>query len=257
MTHQAKTALKPLALLLGSLVFAGTSQAALWTTGHGDFGVALEDHGGSPELHFHAHLHTGAVVDGTPLVDDEEYDADEITVNVPLITKISAPNSAAFNTGTGAAAGTDIWLLPQGNPGADPIPFLGIATEELDPADWVGDIVFSLIGVTSPTGTGDFSLYQADGFGGLDFYFSTADAAGTVNGDNTLNLLANVHDHFNWGFTEAGTWLVEISVSGVHNTLGVLTDTQTFTFNVVPEPSAYAALLGLGALAMGLARRRR
>lgn len=241
---------KTLPIFLGALLAGHVAQAQLWTAGHGDIGVALHDDGHGPEFHLHAHLHTGAVVDGSPLAADAEYDAGAITISVPLLTKISAPDNATLTAGTGAATGADLWILPQGNPGANPIPFLGIATEELNPADWSTDITFTLGAVTSPSGSGDFSIWQPDGVGGFNFYFSTE------NGNNTLDQLAGVHDHFNYGFTEAGSWLVEITASGTHNTLGALSDTQTFQFNVVPEPSAYAALFGLAALGLVAVRRR-
>lgn len=238
-----------LPILLGAIVAGGTSHAALLTTGHADFGVALED---GTDFHFHVHAHEEAVVDGIALADDEEYDADAITINVPLLTKTTVSSDLAA---AGVLSGDDIWILPQGNPGSDPIPFLGIATEELLPADW-SDITFSLGAVTSPTGNGDFSLWQGDGIGGLDFYFSTADATLTENGDNTLLFLPGAEDHYNWGFTEAGNWLVQLTASGTHDTLGFMSDTQTFQFSVVPEPSAYAALCGLLALALVAVRRR-
>ncbi len=62
------------------------------------------------------------------------------------------------------------------------------------------------------------------------------------------------HDHFNYGFSEQGLWSVELTVSATHTTEGLLTDTETFTFQVIPEPST--ALLGLFG-ALGLLRRRR
>jgi surface-anchored protein len=241
---------KTLPVVLGTLLASHVAQAQLWTVGHGDIGVALHDDGHGPEFHLHAHLHSGAVVAGSPLAADAEYDASAITINVPLLTKISAPSNAALTAGTGAATGADLWVLPQGNPGSDPIPFLGIATEELVPADWSTDITFTLGTVTSPSGSGDFSIWQPDGIGGFDFFFSTE------NGSNSLNLGAGVHDHFNYGFTEAGNWLVEITASGTHATEGFLTDTQTFSFQVVPEPSAYAALAGILALGFAGLRRR-
>lgn len=240
-----------LSLALGALLLATSAQAQLWTVGHGDIGVALHDDGHGPEFHLHAHLHSGAVVDGTPLAADAEYDANAITINVPLLTKIVAPANTALTAGTGAATGADLWVLPQGNPGSDPIPFLGIATEELVPADWTTDITFTLGTVTSPSGSGDFSIWQPDGIGGFNFYFSTE------NGNNTLDQLAGVHDHFNYGFTEAGLWQIEITASGTHATEGPLADTQTFQFQVVPEPSAFAAISGVFALGFVLLRRLR
>ncbi|HBR93604.1 MAG TPA: hypothetical protein DEA90_05505 [Opitutae bacterium] len=236
--------------IFGSLALASTAQAVTWTEGHGDLGVALED---GTDFHFHVHLHTGAIVDGVALTEDEEYDAGDIAINVALTQKISAPNNAALNAGTGAAEGDDLWALPQSNtPG---VPFVGIASEELVISEW-SDITFTLGTVTSPSGNGDFSLWQGDGYGGSTFFFSTADASLTLNGNNTLIVGPGGHDHYNFGFTEAGTWLVEMTVSGTLDTLDFMSDTQTFTFNVVPEPSSYAAIAGMLALACGIARRR-
>ncbi|MDQ8194450.1 choice-of-anchor M domain-containing protein [Coraliomargarita sp. SDUM461004] len=236
--------------IMSAFIAANSAQAALWTAGHGDLGVALED---GTDFHFHAHLHTGAIVDGVALTEDEEYDAGDIIINVPESLKASMPNNTTLIPATGAAEGEDIWILPQSNTVG--IPFVGIASEELEASDW-SSITFTLGTVTSPSGSGDFSLWQGDGFGGFNFYFSTADASLTENGNNTLIVGAGGHDHHNFGFTEAGTWLIELTASATHDTLGLMSDTQTFTFNVVPEPSSYAALAGLLALACGITRRR-
>jgi len=240
---------KTLPIFLGVFITGHITQAQHWTSGHGDIGVALEDDGDGPEFHLHAHLHSGAVVDGVALIADEEYDAGNIITTVPLLTKISAPNNPALTAGTGAATGANLWILPQSNPGADPIPFLGLGTEELSSGDWSGDITFTFGTITSPSGSGDFSVWQS-GVGGPEFDFSTED------GTNSLSQGAGLHDHFNLGFTEAGMWTVELTAAGTHNTLGALSDTQTFQFNVVPEPSSYSALLGLISLGLVCARRK-
>jgi surface-anchored protein len=152
----------------------------------------------------------------------------------------------------GAVAGQAIWLLPASGSSADALgaPFLGWATEELNPADWVGNLTFTLTSVNSPSGNGHFAVWQTDGFGGVsNLAMSTADS-----GADVLSQAAGLHDHYNVAFTEAGLWEIGITVSGTHVTDGLVTDSGTFRFNVVPEPST--ALLGaLGLLA--LLRRRR
>jgi surface-anchored protein len=224
-------------------ILASSASAALYTAGHGDIGVGYE--GG--ELHPHWHFHSNAVIDGVVLGGDAEFEPGEITAAVT--STATAPNDPTFNSGTGVLPGGTIWFLPQGNtPG---VPFLGIATEELTPADWNGNITFALTGVTSPSGSGHFSLWQ----GGVSdtFFMSTNDPANTVNGNNTLQLAPGTHDHYNYGFSEEGIWTIELTVSGDHVTDGFQTKTESFAFQV-PEPST--ALLGLlGGL--GLLRRRR
>lgn len=228
---------------------AGVSHAAVFVGGHGDIGVALED---GTDFHLHLHLHEGTLVDGVPLAEDAEFDADAITIRVPLSTQIVSPADFPL---AGVGVGDPVWALPQSNPGTDTIPFLGIATEELDPTLW-SDITYTLGSVISPSGAGTFAFSQSGGLG-LDFYMSSFDPSGTVNGDNTFVMTPGVHDHANWMFNEAGLWQVELSVSGVHDTLGFLSDTQTFSFSVVPEPSTYAAIAGALALAFVVYRRRR
>lgn len=227
-----------------------TAFSAIYTGGHGDLGVALEN---GTDLHFHIHLHGGAVVDGSPLAADEEYDAGDLTIQVPGSTEVVVGGSIPA---AGVNSGDSLWILPQSNPGTNTIPFLGIATEELNPLDWLGDITFKLDSVVSPSGSGTFALWQPDGLGGLEFYFSSADQALTVSANN-LYLSTGVHDHFNFGFSEVGIWQVQMTVSGNHSTLGPLSDTQTFGFAVVPEPSSAAFLLGSSALILAAVKRRR
>ncbi len=238
-------------LFIGTLALAAGSTTPLiaqlpYTGGHGDIGVEL--HGGT-ELEFHFHFHTGAVIDGTPLTADDEFEAGDIFIVVPSSTLTSAPMALPA---AGVNMGDDIWLLPQGNPGNNTVPFLGIAAEELDPADWSSPITFSLLGATSPSGSGTFSVFQL-GFPNA-FYFSSTNAAATTS-DNTLLMPIGDHDHYFWGFTEPGTWTVELGASGTHQTLGLLTTSDTFTFRVIPEPAAAPVIVALLA-GLGLWRRR-
>lgn len=234
------------ALLLAS----GLSLQAIdtWSDGHGDFGLGVEDNA----LHFHAHLHSGAAVNGSPLGSDAEYEPADVLVQVPEDAKIAAPTSIPA---LDLLTGEDLWLLPQSNPPTS-MPFLGIATEELTPSDWTGDIVFSLGAVTSPSGNGYFALRQFNSQTvSLDYYFSSRGDAYTED-NNLLALSAGTHAHFDWLFTEIGTWTIELTAGGTHNTLGALSDTQTFTFNVVPEPATYGFALGALALLAAWCRRR-
>lgn len=204
-----------------------------WTSGHGDIGVAYHD----GELEVHLHLHEGAVVDGTMLEDDLEPD--------PATTLIAVSNAAIVTSteeleaGTGVHEGENLWVLPATNRAG--LPFLGLGAEELDPADWTGDIRLSLAGVSSPSGTGHFAVYQADGLGGYDFAMSTA--LGGITAADHADLSAGAHDHYAFSFSEEGVWKVTFVASGTHVTEGELTsEPVTFTF-VVGGSSAGAISL--------------
>jgi hypothetical protein len=221
--------------------------ASTWTTGHGDIGVGYE----AGELHLHMHLHSGAVVGGSALGVDTEFEPGDIISAVTGVAQLSRPSNPSLNP-TGVAAGSPIWILPiSANPA---LPFLGWGTEELDSGDWTSNLTFSLVNVISPSGSGYFSVYTPDGFGGLDFNMSTFD--GGITGADFAAQAAGTHNHRFVTFSETGLWEVQMKVSGTHALDGFKeSGVESFFFQVTPEPSkALFSGIGLGAV---LFRRRR
>ncbi|MCA1963696.1 MAG: choice-of-anchor M domain-containing protein [Prosthecobacter sp.] len=198
-----------------------------YTAGHGDIGVAYED----GELELHLHLHEGAIVNGAPLDEDAELDPEDAIIVVPNATKQTA--SAAVAAGAGVAAGASLWVVPTAStPG---VPFLGFAVEDLDPADWVGDIRFKVKEVISPSGSGHFSIYASDGLGGFDFIASTA--LGGLDEDDVISLPAGTHSHYFIAFSEPGEWAVEFEAEGEHAVDGEIeSEHVVFTFQVGSFP---------------------
>lgn len=238
-------------LALASLFLAlslGADAAVTYSSGHGDIGL---EYGGAGTLALHAHLHAGAVVDGVPLIADNEYEPEDIVFQVSA-SALSAISDPALVAGTGVLIGNSVWTLPEvDNP---LLPFLGFGVEELDPADWTTNLSYTLASIMSPSGTGHFSVYQSDGLGGYNFLMSTA-LGGITSGDK-VEMVAGSHDHFNFAFSEAGTWTVNFSASGTHITDGLQTSApQSFTFNVIPEPSR-AILMAFGFMGLIFRRRR-
>ena len=138
-------------------------------------------------------------------------------------------------------------------------PFVGHATEELTPADWTGNITLQIVEVASPSGSGTYSL-----FNGLLGPFFTASVTDDPGGDivnasgDTFTMAPGIHTHFNIGFTEPGHWKVTYQVSGTHNVDGLVSDTGTFEFKVVPEPMTVSLMaVGCAVLMVGALRRRR
>ncbi|RUL89078.1 choice-of-anchor M domain-containing protein [Tautonia sociabilis] len=215
----------------------------IYSAGHADIGVALED---NDELHLHYHFGSNAVLNGAvlgPGLDDEayEYDPSEVTVLVSDDAKLSAPVALPF---LGLSAGDPVWILPQSN---NPLlPFVGIATEELTSGDW-SSFSFSLTGFSGP---GAFALFQT-GLGTTVFW----DTIDGIDGTDVLTIGSiGGHDHYNFGFSTEGVYDLTITATGTHRTLGTLSDTATFRFNVgplaspvVPEPASLA-MMGLGAV---------
>jgi surface-anchored protein len=231
-----------------------------YSSGHADIGVGYDE--GSFFLHYH--FGAGAVLDGTPLpggLPTEAYEFEPNTANtfVPLSSSAARPAGSQWDF-LGTAAGNTIYFLPQGNvPG---LPFLGIASEDLNPGEWTGPITWALTGFSGP---GQFSVWQTD-FGGNPLVrWATSDGIGP--GDS-FGLGVGGHDHFNYGFTAPGAYDVTITATGTNTTAGVLSDTATFRFQVgppsdpeppvVPEPASLVlAGMGLGFVVVVQSRIRK
>ncbi|MGD7652268.1 MAG: choice-of-anchor M domain-containing protein [Verrucomicrobiales bacterium] len=236
-----------------TILFAGllahSSHAALYTSGHADlFGIGYEDGDFEPHIHLE-----GAVVDGTTIAD-AEYQPGEITTVVPQSTfdlvsgNGGRPTDSAWDA-IGVAAGESYWFLPQSSSTSSTLgaPFAGVGTEELVGSDWTTDITIALVSVSGP---GEFSMWQ-DGLS-PSFAFSTVDG---IDSTDILTVAAGSHAHYNWGFTEQGTYDITVEVSGTHVTDGDKSATATYQFLVVPEPSS--SLLGLASGLILVLRRRR
>lgn len=233
-THSILTSAIFPALLLSS----NLSDAAVYTEGHGDLGVAYEN--GELHLHFHAEA---AIVDGMD-VGDQEYDPSDIVIQG---ASTSLTILQMDHPGLGKSVGDSIWVLPWTE--VTGLPFLGLASEELNASQWGGGITFQLTGVTSPSGSGHFALWRYDIFSEMMLDMSS------LRGPSGVTTQTGGHDHFNFGFTEPGEWEITLTASGNHVTDGFKSDTETFRFHIIPEPAS-ATLAALGAVGILIRRRR-
>lgn len=221
--------LKPFSLLPVALIAAlglpVTAQTTTLSSGHADIGIGFED--GAFDLHVH---------DGET---DTEY-------SPPSLANLLVGEAAWTTTPAALSAlapvGSSLWVLPKNE---DPnLLFLGFGTEELDPADWIGNISLSLRSVSGP---GNFGIYDVGTFGNIQIRMNSADGIGQ---DESLSLVPGSHSHYNLTFTAPGTYSIGFEASGNHILNGLVTSgTVPYTFTVVPEPGTYA-LLGLGFVAL-------
>ncbi len=252
-----KSGLSALALAtVAALGLSSASQASylnnIYTAGHADIGVAYD--GSALDLHYH--FGANAVINGAVTGMELEVAPDQVTT---IVAGPSFPRPAGATWDfIGNTAGDPIWLLPQANDPAKP--FVGLASEELDPSEWVGGMTWALGGVTyTGSGDGKFSLWQTDIFGSPVVKWSEA------SGVSSFNTGIGGHDHYNFGFTAEGIFDVLIRVTATHVRDGLKTTEAIYRFNVgpvsqvVPEPSSIA-LLGIGAgvlIYTGIRRRSR
>jgi surface-anchored protein len=227
-----------------SLLASLGSQAATILDGptHVDIGVGwISTNSGSARWDLHVHNET----------DDIEFAPDEAILLVN--------NSAFFSSPGGVFApilgpsGTPNWRLPQSfNPS---LLYLGLGAEGIETNLFVGDM-FSL-SLSAVSGPGHFAMYQVDGFGVPTAFFNTRDG---ISGADTVSLSAGGHGHYNFAFSEPGTYTVTLQASGtlIAGSEFTQSDLADYTFVVVPEPSTYALLAGGGvALTAWNLRRRR
>ena len=220
---------RTLLILLATLCIVGTANAQPFriTGGHAD--INLEFDGTDLEIGFHTEFTSGmtTITGGAP--QQNEFEAADIIVNVPVGTTTTRPADASFDP-IGVPAGQRIIVMPQTEAGSEAagVVFLGWAAEELTAADWSGDLTWTLTGVSGP---GAFSAYGS----GLTPNFDMASSDGVTAGDS-FTMEAGHHEHFNLGFSAPGTYQIQLQVSGTHNTAGAVSTTGTLTFDVAAAP---------------------
>lgn len=228
------------------LALGATANAQLlYSSGHGDVGIAYED----GQLVPHWHIDTG-------ILPETEYDPGEVRAVVGA--QRSSPSGS--ESVLGVTSGSSIYVA--GTSATQPN--LGFGSEELDPADWQSLSTFGQINIelTAFSGPGAFALYTTTGGGAGfgDIFLSTSNPGSTVggiNGSNSFEIFAGDHQHFTFGFTTPGYYEITLTWSGINTTDGFKEASGTFGFNVgvVPEPSTYA-LLAVGAASILWLRRR-
>jgi len=243
-----------LAIALAALVVPPDAHGGVAITDvHVDIGLEGPDAGPDWGLHIHDEE------------NDAEYAPSEAWFFVdPAHATLTQPAGAQWSF-IGQTPGEAIYVLPQGQQTG--LPFLGFSSEEVGPGTfdsgfnhdprvnaagrWIG------FTVTAVSGPGEFSLWQTTGFGSPVVWVSSAQ--GGLTADDTVYVQEGAHAHFNWGFTEPGSYSITFVASGYVGGELVSSEPARFTFSTtpIPEPSAFAAVAGLGALALGTISRRR
>lgn len=244
-TSPSKSLIVASAIFAAGILSPSVSAQSIFTSGHGDVGVGYDE--SVDEFEPHWHLGAGAVVDGTALLLEAEYEPGDLVAR----TSATRTSPIGLSSAIDVVDGTTIYAAGS----ATYQPNIGLAAEELDPADWDGNITLTLTGWTIPSGAG-FALYSTNlaGDAVADVIFSTVDASETF-ASNSLPMVPGEHLHFQWGFTDLGDYDLEFTWTGTHLVDGAIETVGTFSVEVVPEPST-VAMLGLG-LALALMRRRR
>ena len=131
--------------------------------------------------------------------------------------------------------------------------FLGVASDGGEVV-WTGNqfkISLISVGANNP---GDFAMYRFSGSG------SFSNPINTKNGVSSSDVLTvsslGGHEHWNWAFSEAGEYTLDFQASGLLGGTLFESAVETYTFNVIPEPTSSVLLL-TGLATLSAVRRKR
>jgi surface-anchored protein len=214
-----------LAASLGSTQSLKAGPITTISSGHVDiFEAEYESIGGSNSVHLGVHT------------DDGHYEPGDVILEVG---NAAYTNTAAFNSTIVNLLGSNAWILPVSIEEADA---LGVLQAGVAKTGFNGAATFTMLGA-GPNNPGNFALFASDSSIRLS---STGDSVGT----SSFSISTSTgHVHYNWGFSAPGIYTFDMqAIYG-----GGQSAVETYTFNVVPEPSTYA-LLGAGAGILLMAR---
>lgn len=236
-------------LLLG---FALDSYAVVTlSTGHVDgFEIHYDPAATAPEERFGLHIHDETT--------NLHYEPAEVILQV---------NEAAYGLqGEVFASASRLgwesefgWVLPSTqsetfDASGDPaMLFLGV-TSDGGEVVWAGnEFKISLISVGA-NNPGDFALYRFSGSAG--FFSNPINTKNGVSSSDVLTVSSlGGHEHWNWAFSESGEYTLNFQASGLLGDTLFESAIETYTFNVIPEPTCGTLLL-IGLVGWIVTRKR-
>ena len=193
------------------------------SSGHVDiFEAEYESIGGSNSVHLGVHTDTGHYEPGDVILE---------------VGNAAYTNTAAFNSTIVSLLGSNAWILPVD---LEEAAALGVIEGGVAKTGLTNAATFTMLGA-GPNNPGNFALFTSASSIRLS---SIGDTVGT----NSFSISTG-HIHYNWGFSAPGIYTFDMQATYG----GVQSAVETYTFNVVPEPSTYA-LLGAGAGILLMAR---
>jgi len=247
--------------VLGWATLAGPAAATPYdyVAGHGDIGLSYDS--GSDTLRIYLNFDNSSVVqdaNGNPLTSAElnalqspagtpEWPLSQFRVVVPATQRVLREPGATWDF-VGVGEGEPYWELPEFL--TPDVPYFGF----LRRPSGLADATFTLGDVLLAPEGGIISAWQYVGGEpdlGSGRYWSSAPRS--TPSPSAITLAQN-HQHYNFGFSQAG--LYQFEIIGSTSATGQ-TATGVLTVNVVPEPSSAALGVGLAvAAAWRLGRRK-
>ena len=226
-----------LSLLIGFLSMALCHHVGWATTtifnGHTDIFEAEYEQDGTntPTVYLGVHTDTG------------HYEPADVLLEVG---NAAYGSTAEFSPTIISLLGANAWILPADLEAADQLGIIQAGVVKAGFPD-TQPVTFTMVaaGAANP---GNFALFNS----GSAIRLS---ATGSEVGTSSFSITTG-HIHYNWGFSAPGTYTFDMKASYTDAAFGVLESAvETYTFNVIPEPTGGALLLT--AFSVGLSLRRR
>ena len=223
-------------LLIGFLSMALCHHVGWSTTtisiGHTDIFEAEYEQDGTNAPTVHLGVHAGT----------NHYGPANVLLEVGIAANVS---TAAFLPTITSLLGANAWILPED---LDQAANSGLIEAGVAKAGFpAGSVTFTMLDA-GPGNPGNFALFNSSSAIRLS-------ATGSEVGTSSFSITTG-HIHYNWGFSAPGTYTFDMKASYTDEAFGVLESAvETYTFNVIPEPTGGALLLI--AFSVGLSLRRR
>jgi surface-anchored protein len=231
------TKLTPWMLLGLLLALSGYDVARATTTissGHTDIFEAEYEQVGTNAPTIHLGVHT----------DSGHYEPADVLLEV---------GNAAYRSSDGFSAdittllGANAWILPIDLQEADDLGLIEAGVAKAGFPSPSSSVTFTMVGAGADN-PGNFALFNSSSAIRLS-------ANGSVVGTSSFSITTG-HIHYNWGFSAPGTYTFDMKASYTDATFGALESAvETYTFNVIPEPSS-GVLLMAGLATLSAVRRR-
>lgn len=212
-------------LLIGFLSMALCHHVGWSTTtissGHTDIFEAEYEQDGTnaPTVHLGVHTDTG------------HYEPAEVLLEVG---NAAYGSTAAFSSTITSLLGANAWILPADLEVADQLGIIQAGVVKAGFPDSL-PVTFTMVGAGTAN-PGNFALFTSNS----SFRLS---AVGSTLGTASFSITTG-HIHYNWGFSTPGTYTFDMKASYTDAVFGALESAvETYTFNVIPEPSSGALLL--------------
>jgi len=218
----AKTKFSPCLLLAMLLALSCYDVARATTTissGHVDIFEAEYENDGTNAPTVHLGVHT----------DAGHFEPADVLLEV----KNSAYSSTSlFSTDVTGILGSNAWILPADLDIAVSLGLIEAGVAKAGFPSLSSSVTFTMVaaGAANP---GNFALFSSSASSAIRLSATESDV-----GTSSFSISTG-HIHYNWGFSAPGTYTFDLKA-----TFGALESAvETYTFNVIPEPSSGALLL--------------